>query len=64
MFTRAVNLNVCKSLSFEDFLYAIQLHIFEYGIMQTIVSDNQPSFVNGVDWLSRVLSSTEMLFLN
>ena len=60
MFTRAINLIVCRSLSSEEFLHALQLHILEYGIMETVISDNQPSFVNGMSCLTNILASVEI----
>ena len=60
MFTRGINLIVCRSLSSEEFLHALQLHILEYGIMETVVSDNQPSFVNGMSCLANILGSVEI----
>ena len=59
MFTRAVNLIVCESLNTADFLRALQLHIFDFGVMESVVSDNQPSFVSGLECLSKVLGETE-----
>ena len=59
MFTRAINLVICESLGTADFLRAVQLHILEYGVMESIVSDNQPSFVVGLDYLGKVLKETD-----
>ena len=39
MWSRAVNLKICDSLTVEDFLRAFKLHIFEYGVPQFVVSD-------------------------
>lgn len=60
MFTRAINLIVCESLNAADFLRALQLHILDYGIMECVVSDNQPGFIAGFECLSRVLESVEV----
>ena len=59
MFTRAINLIVCESLSTADFFCALQLHIFDYGVMESVVSDNQPSFVSGLECLSKIFGETE-----
>ena len=49
MFTRAVNLYVCPGMDTESFLYSLQLHILEYGMIQQFISDNQPSFLAGLN---------------
>lgn len=40
LWSRAINLLVCKNIDTESFLLAFQLHIFDFGIPQRIVSDN------------------------
>ena len=49
LFTRAVSLYVCLGLDVESFLYALQLNVLEYGMVQEFISDNQPSFVAGLN---------------
>ena len=60
MFTRAVNLIVANDCTTNSFLIALQLHVFEYGIMSLIISDNQPSFNAGTTYVREVMSTTEI----
>ena len=39
LWSRAVNLKICSSANCKDFLRAIQLHIYEYGVFQFCISD-------------------------
>lgn len=39
LYTRAISLKICRTASVEDFLRAIQLHVYEYGLFQFCVSD-------------------------
>ena len=40
VWSRAVNLKVCRDLTVESFLMALQTHINEFGVPQTILSDS------------------------
>ena len=60
MHTRAVNLIVCPKLDTESFLYALQLHIFNYGIMNNLIADNQPAFYAGVNHIKTILKDIEV----
>ena len=60
MFTRAINLVVCFGQTTQDFLLGLQSHVLEYGIMEVIISDNQPSFIAGMECISKILSSIEI----
>ena len=60
MYTRAVNLIVCPSLDTNAFLYALQLHIYSYGMMSRLISDNQTSFSSGVDHVMTLLQDSEV----
>ena len=39
MFTRAINLVVCNNLTTEEFIRALQLHSFHYGVATKIFSE-------------------------
>ena len=60
LFTRAVSLYVCLGLDVESFLHALQLNVLEYGMVQEFVSDNQPSFIAGINHVSDILDDTEI----
>ena len=60
LFTRAVSLYVCLGLDVESFLYALQLNVLEYGMVQEFISDNQPSFVAGLNHISGILDDIQI----
>ena len=39
MFTRAINLQVCYDMTVSEFLRALMVHVFEYGLPQLVISD-------------------------
>ena len=39
LYTRAVSIKICRSADTEDFMRALQLHIFEHGIFEICLSD-------------------------
>ena len=49
LFSRAINLKLCKSLSTNDFLRAFQMHTFEWGLPQRVFSDLGSSLVAGAE---------------
>ena len=55
LFTRAINLKVSIDLTTDEFLRALQLHSFEFGLPSLIVSDMGSSFVAGADIISSFL---------
>ena len=61
MFTRNVRLYVCPSLDTASFLHAMQMHIFEFGVPELIISDNQPSFNTGYKVIKSCLSAPEII---
>ena len=61
MFTRNVRLYVCPSLDTASFLHAMQLHIFDFGIPELIISDNQPSFDKGYKMIKSCLTDPEIV---
>ena len=42
------------------FLYALQLNVLEYGMVQEFISDNQPSFVAGLNHVSGILDDIQI----
>jgi hypothetical protein len=65
LWSRAVNLKVCHTATTEDFLRAIQLHIFEYGLFQSCFSDLGTQLQAGANLISTFLSDHDtQQFLN
>ena len=59
LWSRAVNLKICLSANVVDFLKAVQLHVFEYGIFQYCVSDQGTRILAGVNSIKAFLSDYE-----
>ena len=59
LWSRAINLKVCADLSTKEFLRAIQLHCFEYGLPQLCISDSGTSFVAGGNIISDFLKDSD-----
>ena len=59
MYTRAVNLIVCDSLSVDEFLYAFQTHCFQYGTSQYVLSDLGSQFTAASKTIQCFLQDSE-----
>ena len=59
LFSRAVNLKICRSLSVQEFLRALQLHCNEYGQFSEFLSDLGSSLVAGTNSIKAFLSDHE-----
>ena len=55
LWCRAINLKVCLDLSTKEFLRALQLHVFEYGMPELCMSDLGTSLVAGANVVSEFL---------
>ena len=55
MWSRAVNLQICRSASVEDFLRAMQLHIYKHGIFASCRSDLGSQFTAGCPLIKNFL---------
>lgn len=55
-FTRAVHLIYCKDLSVDEYLRALQLHTFRYGLPQRVISDLGSNLVAGGNLLTDFLN--------
>lgn len=55
MWSRAINLKVCMDLTTKEFLRALQLHCFEYGIPQFCLSDLGSTLVAGANIITDFL---------
>ena len=60
LFTRAINLIICRHLSNECLLEALQIHIYEFGIPQFILSDNGSSIVSSIKSMQEFLKDTDV----
>lgn len=61
MWSRAVNLLLCRNIDKECFLQAIQIHIFENGMPQRIISDNGSPIVGSIPQMKEFLNDTEVI---
>lgn len=59
--SRAINLLVCDNLDTPNFLRALQLHIFDFGIPSLITSDNGSQIVQGVHLFHSVLKQPAII---
>ena len=59
LWSRAINLKVCLSADTKDFLRALQLHIFEFGIPEFCVSDLGSQLTAGSRVIETFLSDYE-----
>ena len=65
LWSRAVNLLICSNIDNADFLRSLQFHIFEYGICQSILSDNGSPIVSSINQITDYLSEPDVIsFLN
>ena len=55
LWTRAINLKVSLDLTTEEFLRSFQLHAFEFGVRQLVLSDLGSQLVAGADIISNFL---------
>ena len=63
--SRAINLKVCRDLTVESFLMALQTHINEYGVPQTIISDSGSQLTVASKLIADVLKDTQTVtYLN
>ena len=60
LWTRAVNLKVCYSLDVDEFLRALQLHCFEFGVPRLIMSDLGSQLVSGFNILKGHLNDVDV----
>ena len=56
LWSRSVNLLVCKNIDKHSFVRALQLHIFDYGTPSLIISDNGSPIVSGMQQMISYLN--------
>jgi hypothetical protein len=59
LFTRAVNLKICLSAETEEFLRAIQLHVYDYGLFDQCRADLGSQITAGFNVLRGFFSDME-----
>lgn len=59
LWSRAVNLKICYSLNVDDFLRAVQMHIYDFGIFQNCISDLGTQIQSGANVICTFLSDHE-----
>ena len=55
LYTRAINIKICRSASVEDFLRALQMHIYQHGMFEYFLSDMGSQIIAGVNQISTFL---------
>ena len=64
LWSRAINLKLCYNLSVKEFLRTFQLHIFQYGLPEVVLSDLGSQLVAGSNIIKDSLNSVDTkLFL-
>jgi len=59
LYTRAINLKICRSANVDDFLRGVQLHVFEYGVFQFCISDLGSQIQAGANVIETFLNDFE-----
>ena len=59
MWSRAINLIICKDYSLKEFLRAFQIHTFQWGLPQYVISDLGSQLVSGSNVISQFLNDPE-----
>ena len=59
MWSRAINLLLCRTADTEDFLRAIQTHVYSYGMFSNCVSDLGSQIQSGANVISNFLNDPE-----
>ena len=60
LFTRAINLIPCTRINTECFLECLQLHIFNYGMPEFILSDNGSPIVSSINLIKTFLDDVDV----
>ena len=56
LYTRAINLKVCKDLTTDEFLRSFQMHTFEWGLPRRVFSDLGSSLVAAANTITSMFS--------
>ena len=61
LWTRGINLKICRSADVKDMLRAVQLHIYEFGMFRFCVSDLGTQLQAGANVLSKFLKDEDTI---
>ena len=61
LYTRAINLLVCHNVDNKSFFQAFQQHVHEYGVSQTIISDNGSPITSSVKQIQKYFADPEIV---
>ena len=61
LWSRAVNLCICRRINKDCYLRALQLHVFEFGVPSFIVSDNGTPIVSGTEEVINYLKDDDTM---
>ena len=59
LWSRAINLKICIDLTVDNFLRALQLHIFDHGTPELVLSDSGSQLVAGSNVVTDYIKDTE-----
>ena len=59
LWSRGINLKICRDLSAQNFLRALQLHFHEWGVPQLILADSGSQLVSAGSILNEYLNDSE-----
>ena len=59
LWSRSTNLKICRTADVKDFLRAVQLHVYEYGIFNFCISDQGSQIRAGANIISTFLNEYE-----
>ena len=60
LWSRSINLKVCQDLSVRNFLRALQLHVFEYGLPERCFSDSGSQLIAGGNVIMDFLKDSDV----
>lgn len=61
LYTRCINLLLCPNINNKSFLQALQIHVFQYGLMQKIISDNGSPIVSSINQIKTYMSDPHII---
>ena len=59
MWSRAINIEICHDLSVKSFLRAFQMHVHQYGLPETVISDSGTSMVASANIITDFLKDVD-----
>ena len=59
LFTRAINIKICRSANVDEFMKAMQLHVYQYGMFQLCFSDLGSNIQAGANLIKSFLDDPD-----